>query len=143
MRLPVVVAASTILDVPEPAQRVLAAGLLQAEARCAAAGPVLAETGRQARSALDLVPGAEAWVERLAVRGPVTERTFNQRCAPTVVRRAVDGLVVAGEPDVDQRLRRLLELALDVCPAGDAEGSAVQHVAEEREGLVDRGLRAR
>jgi hypothetical protein len=143
IRLPVAVVASTILDVPEPAQRVLAAGLLQAEQRCAAGGPDLAGTGRDTRAALDLVPGAEAWVESLGVRGPITDRTFADRCAPTMVRRVVDGVVESGAPDRDLRLRALLEVALATCPAPRGEDSAVQHLAEQRDRLVDGGLRAR
>src|SRR5918999_3363480 len=67
LTLSVAVAASAILDVPEGTQRVLAAGLLRAEQLCADAGPDLAETRREARSALELVPGAVAWVERQGV----------------------------------------------------------------------------
>ena len=116
-RLPVAVAASAILDVPEGAQRVLAAGLLQAEQRCAAAGPELAATSIEARAALDLVPGAEAWVERLGIRGDISDRIFTRRCSPTMVRCAVDGVVTAGAADVDRRLRHLLEVGLAACPA--------------------------
>jgi hypothetical protein len=142
-RLPVAVAASTILNVPEPAQRVLAAGLLQAEQLCAAAGPDLAATGREARVALDLVPGAEAWVERLEVRGRITDRTFARRCAPTMVRRTVDGVVENAAGDRDLRLHALLEVALAACPASEGDDSAVQHLTEQRDRLVDGGLRAR
>jgi hypothetical protein len=145
IRLPVEVVASTILGVPEIAQRVLAAGLLQAEQRCAAGGPDLADTGRQARAALDLVPAAEAWVEHLEIRGRITDRTFASRCAPTMVRRVVDGVVenASGPADRDRRLHALLEVALAACPASPAEGSAAQHLAEQRDRLVDGGLRAR
>src|SRR6188472_4358670 len=65
LRLPVTVAAWPILEVPEETQRVLAAGLLCAEQLCAEAGADLAATQREARAALDLVPGAVEWVERL------------------------------------------------------------------------------
>jgi hypothetical protein len=143
VQLPVAVAASTILNVPEATQRVLAAGLLQAEQLCAAAGPDLAATGREARAALDLVPGAEAWVERLEIRGRITHRTFASRCAPTMVRRAVDGVVENATSDRDLRLHALLEVALAACPAPEGEDSAVQHLAEQRNRLVDRRLRAR
>src|SRR4051812_13313764 len=92
----VAVAARAVLDVPEPTQRVLAGGLLQAERLCADAGPDLAATHEEARSALELVPGAVAWVERLGVRTPINARTFAKYCAPTMVRCAVDGVVTSG-----------------------------------------------
>jgi hypothetical protein len=118
LTLPVTVAAWPILDVPEPTQRVLAAGLLRAEQLCAEAGPDLAATGREARAALDLVPGAVAWLERLRISPPrITPRIFADRCAPTMVRCTVDGIVASGTPDRDSRLRALLEAAIAACPA--------------------------
>lgn len=113
----VAVATSTILDVPETAQRALAAGLLQAEQLCADSGPELAATRREARLALDQVPGAVAWVERLHVRGRVNDKIFSVRCAPTMVRCAVEGIVASDRPDCDQRLRALLEAGIAACPA--------------------------
>jgi len=90
----VAVAAQVVLDVPEATQRVLAGGLLQAEQLCVEAD--LEATRREARSALDLVPGAVAWVERLRVRTRIDTRTFARLCAPTMVRCAVDGVVTSG-----------------------------------------------
>lgn len=116
LTLAVAVAASAILEVPESTQRALAAGLLQAEQLCAGAGPELAETRREARRALDLVPGAVDWVERLELRGRISEKTFAVRCAPTMVRCAVEGIVGSSRPDCDQRLRRLLEVGIVACP---------------------------
>lgn len=117
LEVAVAVASSAILDVPEATQRVLAGGLLQAEQLCADAEPDLAGTRREARSALDLVPGAVAWVERLGVRGRIGEKTFVKHCAPTMVRCAVDGVVASGSPDRDRRLRALLEVGIAACPA--------------------------
>ena len=45
----------------------------------------------------------------------ITSRTFADHCAPTMVRRAADGIVQFGAPDRDQRLVRLLEAAMVVC----------------------------
>jgi hypothetical protein len=115
LTLSVAVASSAILDVPEGTQRVLAAGLLRAEQLCAEAGPDLAETGREARSALDLVPGAVAWVERQGVRDRISAKTFARRCAPTMVRCAVDGVVTSGGPCCDQRLQALLQVGIAAC----------------------------
>jgi hypothetical protein len=113
--LPVAVAAAPILDVPEATQRVLAAGLLSARRVCAEAGPDLEETGRQARAALDLVPGAVAWAERLPVPARLTREIFTGRCAPTMIRSAADGIVASGTPDRDARLRALLETGIATC----------------------------
>jgi hypothetical protein len=113
----VAVAAHDIVDLPEPTQRVLAGGLLQAEQLCADAGVELAATRREARLALERVPGAVAWVERLGVRGRINARTFAKHCAPTMVRCTVDGVVTSGCPDRDQRLRTLLEVGIAHCAA--------------------------
>ena len=113
----VAVAAKVILDVPEATQRVLSGGLLQAERVCADAAPDLAATRREAQVALELVPGAVAWVERLGVRGRIDAKTFARRCAPTIVRCAVDGVVASGRPDSDRLLRAMLEAGIAACPA--------------------------
>jgi hypothetical protein len=117
LTLPVTVA-WPILEVPEATQRVLAAGLVRAEQLCATAGPDLAATGCEARAALDLVPGAVAWLERLRTsRPPITPRIFADRCAPRMVRHAADGIVASGAADRDSRLRALLEVGIAACPA--------------------------
>lgn len=115
----VAVAASTINDVPEATQRVLAGGLLRAEQLCAVAGPDLAATGREARRALELVPGAVAWLDRLGVRDRISMKTFARRSAPTMVRCAIDGIVSSDSPDCDRRLRTLLEVGIAACPEPD------------------------
>jgi hypothetical protein len=121
----VAVASSVILDVPEPAQRVLAGGLLQAEQLCAEAGPELAATRRQAQAALELVPGAVAWIERLGVRHRITAKTFAKHCAPTMVQCAVEGVMTSGGADSDRRLRALLEAGIAACPPPDSGQSTV------------------
>ena len=112
----VAVAGTVILDVPEPTQRILSGGLLQAERVCADAGPDLAATRREAQDALELVPGAVAWVERLGVRRRIDTETFARRCAPTIIRCAVEGVVATGRPDTDRLLRALLEAGIAACP---------------------------
>lgn len=116
----VAVAAHVVLDVPEATQRVLAGGLLQAEQQCADGGPELAATRRAARAALELVPGAVAWVEGLGVRRRITAKTFAKYCAPTMVRCAVDGVAEAGSADCDRRLRDLLDVGIAACPVPEA-----------------------
>lgn len=119
----VAVAASGLHDQPEPTQRALAGGLLQAEQLCAEAGPEMAATRREARLALDLVPGAVAWVDRLRVRQRISAKTFAKHCAPTMVHCAVGGVVGSGRVDRDQRLRAMLESAIAGCPAPQAASS--------------------
>ena len=115
--LPVAVAAASILEVPEPNQRVLAAGLLSAHQVCAEAGPDLVDTRVQARAALELVPGAVAWLGRLPAPARVSPKIFAKRCAPTMIRCAGDGIVASGSADRDALLRTLLETAIGACPA--------------------------
>jgi len=115
--LPVAVVAAVILEVPEPNQRVLAAGLLSAHQVCAEAGPDLADTRMRARAALDLVPGAVAWLGRLPAPARISPKIFAKRCAPTMIRCAGDGLVASCTADCDARLRTLLETAISACPA--------------------------
>ena len=116
LRLPLAVAASSILHVPEATQRALAAGLLRAVEVCADLGPEMALPGRQAEAALELVPDAVAWVERLLVHDRISARTFAARCSPTIVRCTVDGVAESGGPHRDTRLRTLLEVGISACP---------------------------
>lgn len=124
LTIAVAVAAQNILDAPEGTQRALAAGLLQAERMCADAGPDLAAARREALVALEMVPGAVAWLDRLGMRSRIDAKTFAKRCAPTMVRCAVDGVVSSASPDIDRRLCALLEAAIAACPAQDAENAA-------------------
>ncbi len=116
LRLPVAVAASAILHVPEATQRALAAGLIRAAEVCADLGPEMDLTGRRAEAALELVPGAVAWVERLEVHDRISARTFAARSSPTIVRCAVEGVATSGGPHRDTRLRTLLEVGISACP---------------------------
>lgn len=117
----VAVAASVILDVPEATQRVLAAGLIQAEMQCESAGPALAATRHQAQGALELVPGAVAWADRIGKRERIDVRTFEKQCAPTMIRCAVQGIVATKRPDRDRRLHDLLQVGIAACPAAVSE----------------------
>src|SRR5262245_60200793 len=117
LTLPVAVAAEPILEVPESTQRVLAAGLSRAHQICVEAGPDLAATACQARDALDLVPGAAAWAERHGVSTRISPRSFANRCGPTMIRGAAEGIVASGTPDRDVRLHALLQTAIAACPA--------------------------
>ncbi len=117
LTLPVAVASTAILQVPEETQGVLAAGLLCAERLCAEAGPDLAATQHEAWAALDLVPGAVAWVERLGLTPEITARLFTNRGAPALIRCAAAGIVKSEAPDRDLRLRALLEAGIAACPS--------------------------
>ena len=129
LTLPVAVASEVIPDVPEEMQRVLAAGLLCAEQLCAEAVPAMPATQHQVRAALDLVPGAVAWVQRLAISPRITPRVFADRSAPTMIRCAVDGVVGSAAPDRDRRLRALLETAIAACPP-PTQGARISDVPE-------------
>jgi len=109
--LSVAVATRLLLDQPEPTQRVLAAGLARAVEICGD-DPALADTRHQARAALQLVPAAVAWVDRLEVRGRVDRRAYAARCAPTMVRCSIEGVMNAGGPEMDARLRDLLGVGI-------------------------------
>jgi hypothetical protein len=91
---------------------------------CADAGPDLAATRREAEYALGTVPGAVAWVNRLGMRDRIDANTFAKRCAPTMVRCAVQGVVASASPDCDLRLGALLEAGIAACPAPDTEIAA-------------------
>ena len=84
----------------------------------------LAATRREAQSALGMVPGAVAWVDRLGIRGRIDAHTFAKRSAPTMVRCAVDGVVASASPDCDRRLGALLEAGIAACPPPDMEIAA-------------------
>lgn len=126
--LPVAVAATPILDVPEPTQRVLAAGLLSARQVCDEAGPDLAAIGRSVSETLDLVPHAVAWARRLQAPATITSEVFSTRSAPTMIRCSIDGIVESGTTDRDARLRALLEVAIAACPAPTELHRAPTHV---------------
>ncbi len=121
LKVSVAVAAHTILEVPEVRQRALAGGLLRAEQLCADQGAALDETGRQARAALDLVPAATAWFDRLALRGRISEETYAKRCAPTMIRVTIEGILTGGSADPDRSLRELLEVGIAACPVPEPD----------------------
>ena len=112
-RLSVAVASHQLLQLPETTQRVLAAGLVRAAQLCP--DPAI---GAQARDALEQVPGAVAWVEQLALKDRIREQAYADRCAPTMVRCAVEGVVLNAAPgaEADRRLRELLEVGIAACP---------------------------
>lgn len=116
LRVSVAVAACQVVDLPESTQRVLAAGMVRAVELCGD-DPGLADVRATAAAALAQVPGAVAWVEAMAVHDKISRRIYAERCAPTMVRCAVTGVLAAGEPAVDARLRDLLEAGIAACPA--------------------------
>lgn len=116
LRVSVAVAARQVLDVPEGTQRVLAAGMVRAVELCGDA-PALADVRATAEAALAQVPGAVAWVEGMSIRDTISRRTYAERCAPTMVRCAVAGVLTSGRPGADARLRDLLEVGIAACPA--------------------------
>jgi hypothetical protein len=102
------VAVRAILDVPEPSQRALAAGLIRCEELAGILGPAVVEGTDAVRHALDRVPGAAAWARQVAGGSKVSAKAFERRSAPSVMRCAVRGIVSSTVPDPDARLRDLL-----------------------------------
>ncbi len=104
VRLVAAVAARALLDVPEPAQRALAAGLI----RCDELVPSPAT-----RAALDLVPHATAWARGfIDSPQPLKPAAFRRHSAPAVIRSAVGGLAAAAVADPDARLLDLLRTGI-------------------------------
>jgi hypothetical protein len=114
------VAREAVYDVPEPAQRALAAGLI----RCDELAPAPAN-----RAALDLVPGATAWARSfLDGAPPLKPRAFRRHSAPAVVRSAVRGLARGAVADPDARLRDLLLVGIESA-RGQSSVADVSNVA--------------
>jgi hypothetical protein len=106
------VALHAIPEVPEPSQRALAAGLMRCEEMAAIHGPGLYAGTDAVRQALGRVPGAVAWARQFAAGTTITAKQFEKRSAPSVMRCAVSGIAAAGAPDVDARLRGLLQVGI-------------------------------
>jgi hypothetical protein len=119
LTLPVAVAAGAIYEAPAQSQHILAAGLLRAAQLCDEAGPELDHVGREIRDALEMVPMATQWAEQFLARvgSRITPRVFAAQCGPTLIRCAVDGIVMSGGPESGVRLRALLVRAIAACPA--------------------------
>jgi len=98
------VACRAVIQVPEPLQRALAAGLFRAEQLSEQD-----EVQRDIRGALEMVPGAVAWVRQFATPGQLTPAQFTRHSAPAMVRCSVKGVVTAGASEKDAILRDLLE----------------------------------
>lgn len=111
------VACAAIRVVPQPSQRALAAGLLAAQQVMEAEGMTTVPGTADVAAALADVPGDAAWARALRGHRTVATRDFVRRSAPTMVRCAVDGVVATGRPDVDDLLRRLLEVTIDTATA--------------------------
>ena len=126
LAITVAVAASTILDVPEPTQRVLAGGLLQAEQLCADAGRSWPRPGARPgpRSSWSPRPSAPSRARRAQ---PDQPQDLRQALSPTMLRCTIEGTIATGRPDRDQQLRHLLEVGIAVEPErarGRCEGGS-------------------
>lgn len=66
------------------------------------------------RAALDSTPQAAAWARDFVSAIGLTTRGFRRQAAPNTVRCAVRGVANACVTDPDERLRELLERAIDV-----------------------------
>lgn len=100
----------------EPRQHVLATAVLGCERVLAELdGRDLASLGPQSREVLDQVPEAEAWARSFSGGIGGAPRAFRARTAPQIVNLAVEGIVLACAPDVEQRLVDLLAAAITDC----------------------------
>jgi hypothetical protein len=106
------VALHALPDVPEHAQRALAAGLLRVRQLQPVVGAAPLPRDEELEAALARVPSALRWLRRFDVDRPIAPRTFVSRAAPSVVTAAVVGLAECG-PDPDARLRELLVVGID------------------------------
>lgn len=129
------VALEAILDVPEPSQRALAAGLIRcqelADGRGVGSRDAVAE-------ALELVPGAVGWASRFIGHSTISAKDFQKRSAPSVMRCAVRGLVMSTVPDPDARLRGLLEVGIETARTSERSVDAVPGVAHDPSRVASR-----
>lgn len=106
------VAAYAIVDVPESAQRALAAGLVRAEQVAATLDPQPVAGTEGLSAALDQVPWAVAWARDFGSGRSITHKAFVHHCAPTMVKCAVNGIVGSVSGHQDERLLGLLQTAI-------------------------------
>jgi hypothetical protein len=124
------VAVDAIADVPESAQRALAAGLIRCEELAESLEPGAVEGADAVRQALERTPGAVTWARQFAGGSTLSPKQFQKRSAPSVMQCAVRGLAASAAPDPDARLRDLLRLAiatakrLEPKPVARSSGSA-------------------
>lgn len=142
--LTVGVAVHAVREVPEPAQRALAAGLVRCE-QVAATLEAPVPGADRVRPALDGVPGAEEWARSFGGERRISHKAFVTHSAPSVVSCAVDGIVAAAGNDVDHRLRALLEVGIATAerlerhyapPAAPAPAATVEEPRPRRRRFV-------
>jgi hypothetical protein len=121
-RIPIVVAslaASSALPVASMArQRALATGLVRCERLLAGwDGPVVERTRSRIRAAFLMAPGTEKWaidfIDQISPRGGELP-TINDEA---VLRTSAIGIADACIPDTDERLGKLLAVAIEECTA--------------------------
>lgn len=114
-------AATALPVVAEYRQRALAVGLVAAKRVLAdlggAAPPARNTTGvfDHARRALVGAPHAARWAEEFTVGHDLTQRAFQRRSAPAIVRVAVVGIAEAAITDPDGLLYELLATVIRDC----------------------------
>ena len=97
-------------------QNVLATAVIACERILAEAdGRAPDSLSPQSRQVLDGVPEALAWARSFSGGSCPSPRTFRSQTAPYIVSIAVEGIAVAGEPDVEQRMVDLLAAAIADC----------------------------
>ena len=107
------VAVDAMPDVPDRFQHILAVGLVRCEELAIALGPDAVDGVDEMRRALADVPHATAWARRFAQGVPPMRKEFRRRAAPHLMACAVRGIVESAVADTDDRLYRLLTVAID------------------------------
>lgn len=109
-------------------QRSLAVGVLGCLRQLAALrDPELPVLQAKASAVLDQVPEAKEWATRFAARSGIDRRKasvrhFRRYAAPGIVKMSAAGIAEAAAPDLDGRLRSMLEACIDECEALAAAG---------------------
>jgi hypothetical protein len=106
------VALHAIADVPEPAQRALAVGLIRCDEVAVSLSPDVVIATDAVRQAVDRAPGAVAWARAYTAGSKVSAKQFAKRSAPSVMRCAVRGLAASTTTDADALLRDLLQASI-------------------------------
>ena len=120
VELTAAVALKALPDVPESALRALVAGLVRCEEFADQLGPGSVPSVEAVHRALEQRPRAVAWARRLSGGRPITLAAFEKRSAPGVMVCAVRGIATAAatEAECDERLRDLLQVAIDTAKRG-------------------------
>jgi hypothetical protein len=119
VRLALLCATRALPVVAAERQRVMAVAALACERALAEiTGSAPGDLSASTRAALDQVPAAAAWAQRVTTQIPPSVRGLPRHGAPHVVAQAVLGIAQACIPDPDQALHDLLAAAVEEVASG-------------------------